>query len=254
MDDSGMTVSVCMATYNGERYIGEQIKSIMPQLQDNDELIISDDSSTDQTIPIIKTLKDPRIRLYANNVFSDPIYNFENAIRHSTGDLIVLSDQDDIWLDDKLETLRSKFVEKPPRIALVVVDGLIINEYSDIIAESIFEKLRSGKGIVKNLYNNTYMGCCMAFSRQLLRIALPFPRKIPMHDSWLGLLAEIYGTVEFVPIKTIKYRRHGLSRSLQRVSIAQQLKWRILLAYHLIRKVRSQPPGRLRPSPQSILS
>ena len=89
--------------------------------------------------------------------------------------------------------------------------------------------------IVKNIFNNTYVGCCMAFSRPLLDIALPFPQRIPMHDMWIGLLAELFGTVEFVNVKTMYYRRHAASATDLRFRLQPvlQIKWRLFLTYYL---------------------
>lgn len=94
-------ISVCMATYNGEKYIKEQIDSILKQLGSDDELVISDDGSSDGTIDIILGYHDPRIHLYKGS-FHSPAFNFENALKNATGDFIFLSDQDDIWYDNKV--------------------------------------------------------------------------------------------------------------------------------------------------------
>jgi glycosyltransferase involved in cell wall biosynthesis len=236
-----MRISVCMATYNGEKYLSEQLASIVGQLQPDDDLIISDDSSTDATLSIIERLHDSRVKLLRGSRFYNPIYNFENALKQATGDVIVLSDQDDIWLDNKLAVISSHFEVRPSGICTLVLDGEIIADDGSVIAESIFETIGSRKGLLKNLYNNTYMGCCMAFSRELLDIALPFPGGIPMHDSWLGLLSELYGTVDFVPQKTIKYRRHAENRSFQGFKVSQQVRWRCFLAYHLFKRWRAHP-------------
>src|SRR5579871_1607034 len=101
-------ISVCMATYNGERYILKQLQSIISQLSENDEIVISDDSSTDNTINIIKSFNDSRIRLYENNKFGSPIFNLENALKHAKNDFIFLSDQDDLWESNKVKTLVEK--------------------------------------------------------------------------------------------------------------------------------------------------
>ena len=98
-------ISVCMATHNGGKYIKEQIDSILVQISNEDELIISDDSSTDDTVEIIKKIKDKRIKLFENNKFFSPNLNFENALLHSKGDIIFLSDQDDIWKKDKVKIM-----------------------------------------------------------------------------------------------------------------------------------------------------
>lgn len=231
-------ISVCMATYNGRRYIAQQLKTILRQLEYDDELIISDDSSTDNTIEIIKSFNDGRIRLFPENKFYNPLYNIENAVKKATGDVIVLSDQDDVWLDNKLTVIRARFANKPSPVYLIALDGCVIDENERVIYDSIFKKINAGKGILKNIYDNTYMGCCLAFSKELLKLALPFPKNIRMHDMWLGLLSEIFGTVEFVPEKTIKYRKHSGSFTdfRRRFDPMKQIKRRYFLSYHLIKR------------------
>jgi hypothetical protein len=231
-----MKLSVCMATYNGERFIAEQLASIMAQLDDCDEVVISDDSSTDGTLSVVEGFRDRRITVLPGNTFHNPIYNIEHAIKKSGGDIIVLSDQDDVWLENKLPVVRLWFSSEGPAVRTLVLDGCIIDESGCVLHDSLFDTLGSGSGILKNLYRNTYMGACMAFSRALLRVALPFPRGIPMHDSWLGLLSEMFGRVEFLPEKTIRYRRHQANRSFMRFTVRQQITWRFLLAYHLARR------------------
>ena len=132
--------------------------------------------------------------------------------------------------------IRQRFNNKPSKIYTLVLDGQIIDENGTVIKESIFETLGSGKGLIKNLVKNTYMGCCMAFPRDLLEKALPFPKGIPMHDSWIGLLSELFGVVEFVPIKTIQYRRHSVNQSLQGFSFSRQIRWRYVLVFNLLRR------------------
>jgi glycosyltransferase involved in cell wall biosynthesis len=231
-----MKISVCLASYNGEKFIFEQVNSILGQLDKQDELIISDDSSTDMTLSIIECFNDNRIRVFPDNKFYNPVYNFENALKQTDGEVIVLSDQDDLWLENKLVVIRQRFQKKHSKIYTIVLDGQMIDERGTVIEESIFETLSSGKGIIKNLVKNTYMGCCLAFSRDLLKKVLPFPEGIPMHDSWIGLLSELYGEVEFVPEKTIQYRRHSLNQSFQEVSFYRRTRWRYFLARNLIKR------------------
>lgn len=199
-----MRASVCMATYNGERYIEEQISSIISQLREGDELIISDDSSTDNTLRIIESFHDSRIVLYKNQTFHSHVYNFENALKHAKGDYLFLADQDDIWVPQKLETML-KLLEKND---LVLSDARVIDEHKNILSDSFFTFNHSKKGLMKNLYKNSYLGCCMAFNRKILDIALPFPKNINMHDWWIGLIAETHGSVYFTNDKLIQYRRH----------------------------------------------
>ena len=98
-------LTVCIATYNGEKYIRQQLNSVLIQLGENDEVIISDDSSSDATVEIVRSFNDSRIKLLVDNKFSSPVRNFENALKYATGDYIFLCDQDDIWLPDKVKSM-----------------------------------------------------------------------------------------------------------------------------------------------------
>lgn len=242
-------ISVCMATRNGGRFIQQQLSSILSQLSPYDEVIISDDSSADDTVDTINSCADPRIVLLPGNTFYSPVFNVENALKKATGEIIVLSDQDDEWLEGKVATIRKHFEDSRNAVRLISLDGIAVDEDGNVIAESLFKKLNAGPGLYKNVFNNTYMGCCLAFSRELLSVALPFPRMIPMHDMWLGLLAEIYGEVQFVPEKTILYRKHAASVTDFKIRFIPitQIKRRWYLAYYLvqrsfeIRKKRKNP-------------
>lgn len=198
-------VSVCMATYNGEKYIKEQIDSILIQLSDEDELIISDDSSSDRTVEIIKSYDDKRIKIIANQKFQSPILNFENALNYAKGNYIFLSDQDDVWGKNKVE----RMVEELHRYDLVVCNCKWFGEMSNNQVKSNFEFRNSGKGVVKNILVNGYLGNCMAFRKDVLSKALPFPKDIPMHDIWIGLIANVYFEVKFLDEILSYWRRHG---------------------------------------------
>lgn len=202
-------ISVCMATCNGEKYIYHQLESILSQIDESDEIIISDDSSSDKTVEIINTFDDKRIILFENNRFHSPAYNFESALKKATGDMIFLSDQDDIWMENKVKIITGLLQQYD----LVVSDCIIVNEKEEIIHKSFFKKRGSGKGFVNNLIKNSYVGCCMAFNRKILDIALPFPENLPMHDIWIGMICELYGSTYFCDEKLIKYRRHENSAS-----------------------------------------
>lgn len=231
-------ISVCMATRNGGRFIRRQLESILGQLSPDDEVVVSDDSSTDKTVDIIKEFHDPRILLSEGNTFFSPVFNFENALKRATGDIIVLADQDDVWLENRVALIRGRFAAPPHRCYLIAMDGFVVDEEERVVGASIFERIHAGKGFLKNLYNNRYVGCCLAFSRGLLEIALPFPRRIPMHDMWLGQLCELVGETEFVAEKTILYRRHGESLTEFRPRFAPllQVGRRLILAFYLLNR------------------
>jgi len=202
-------ISVCMATYNGERFVEQQIASILCQLESDDELIISDDGSVDTTCSILKSFDDPRILMVANPNPGSPIRNFEHALRHARGNLVFLADQDDVWEHNKI-AVQAGLLDK---FDLVVSDCCLIDTNGALLADSFFDLHGSGSGFFKNLYKNSFLGCCMAFRRSVLEKSLPFPPAIAMHDIWIGLLAELCGTTYFCPDKLVRYRRHSNTAS-----------------------------------------
>jgi len=228
-------VSVCIATYNGEKFIANQLKSILGQLSNMDEVIVSDDGSQDCTIEIIRKLNDPRIRLFFNPGEKNVNSNFENALKQAGGKYIFLSDQDDIWESNKLFVMLSYLNQYD----LVVSDCSIIDKKGHCIQSSFFDLRRSGKGILKNIRANTYMGACMAFNRWILDRALPFPENIPMHDWWIGLIGDLFGTTMFCREKLVRYRRHGNNLSPLaseiRYTFPQQLNFRKNITLSLVK-------------------
>lgn len=199
-----MQISVCIATCNGEKYIVEQLKSILVQLNQEDEIIISDDSSTDATIEKIKWLKDPRIKIFENQKFNSPIFNFEHAISKAKNQYIFLSDQDDLWVEGRVESMKQVLLEYD----VVVCDHSVIDENGTILLKSYFKIIHAGPGVLKNLLKSTYFGCCMAFNRRILDIALPFPKHIPMHDIWIALVADLFYRTKFIDFPYTLYRKH----------------------------------------------
>lgn len=202
-------VSVCMALYNGSEFVEEQLQSILIQLSDADEIIISDDGSTDDSVKIVQGMDDHRIRLIKNESTNNLILNFENALIHARGKYIFLSDQDDVWEPDKIHKMLNYLKEYD----LVVCDCSIIDREGALINDSYFKFRGSGKGLIKNLIKNRYVGCCMAFNRFIMEKTLPFPKKIPMHDWWIGMVSEVFGKPFFCGKALVKYRRHGKNTS-----------------------------------------
>jgi glycosyltransferase involved in cell wall biosynthesis len=199
-------VSVCLASYNGEKYIHEQITSILSQLAANDELVISDDNSSDATIAIITAIGDPRIKLFHNQNPAGPIKNFQHALYQAKGDYIFLADQDDVWLEEKYTHL----LELLKTYDLVLSDSIVVDEHKNVISQSFYKLHGSAPGILHNVTKSAYFGSCMAFRRNILKYALPFPPTNEIgHDLWLGLVAEITGKVYFTDKPLILYRRHA---------------------------------------------
>ena len=202
--------SICIATYNGEKYIKQQLLSILSQINIDDEIIISDDDSTDNTIEIIKSLKDKRIKIIHGG-FHHFKWNFANALQHAKGEYIFLSDQDDIWVEGKYQTCLNKL----KNIDLICHNSSVVDENLNTIIPSFFDYYHSGKGIIKNSIKNTYFGACMAFNRKVLDTALPLPKTMEIgHDIWLGLIAESIGSVEFIQTPYLLYRRHNTALTI----------------------------------------
>lgn len=230
-------LSVCIASYNGEKFIKAQIDSILCQLSPEDEVIISDDGSTDSTISIIKKFNDNRIILIRDKPLGSPIFNLERALLRTKGDIIFLSDQDDIWLPEKVK----KMVTVLDDASLVFSDAKLVNEDLEIIRASFNNGKKNHTGILKNILFNSYMGATMAFRREILLKALPFPKKIPMHDQWIGLIGDIYFRNKFIPEPLILYRRHGGNASYSgersKNTFVRKFFFRVSIFWALIKRV-----------------
>lgn len=228
-------VSVAMATYNGEKYIKEQIKTILDYLEENDELVISDDGSTDNTLGIINSFNDDRIVLIEGPQKGIK-QNFANAIKNTSGEYIFLSDQDDIWEKDKVTEVIKCFEKE--NCTLVVHDAEVVDENLNMVMSSYYSYRNSGKGIIKNIYKNTYIGCCMAFLSKAKKYVLPIPNDIEMHDQWIGILNDKYGKTYFSTKKLIKYRRHSLNNSqMNHYGIIKMIKNRLTFIVRYMERI-----------------
>ncbi|WP_151702581.1 glycosyltransferase family 2 protein [Nitrincola alkalilacustris] len=225
-------VSVCLASFNGEAYIESQVSSILEQLDDTDELIISDNGSTDSTLDIVYGFQDSRIKIFSCSL-PGPVANFNHALKQARGEYIFLADQDDIWYDTRLVQCLEQLIEYD----LVVTDCKVVNEQLTPMYPSFFQLRDSGPGFYKNLLRNSYQGCCMAFNRHILEASLPIPTDVPMHDWWIGLVAERVGRVCFLPVPLLFYRRHQDSAShtagKTTAGWLTQLRWRWILLRRL---------------------
>lgn len=219
-----------MATYNGERFIKEQIESILRQLSPEDELIISDDGSTDLTLEIIKEIRDRRIKIFKNS-FKNVVNNFEFSISESAGDYVFLSDQDDIWHPRKVEKVLESF--KQTNADLVITDIALIDS-TGVLKKGEFYRNKFRGSVYYNLIKNNFIGCAMAFKKETLEWFLPFPAALPMHDWWIGLVVGKRGKVAFLNEKLLYYRRHDNNvTSGNKSSIFNIIKWRWLIIKNL---------------------
>lgn len=203
-------ISVCIASYNGGKFIAQQLRSVLPQLGETDEVIISDDGSSDNTLDEIAKLNDSRIQVIKGPSLHSPTKNFENAITHSKGDYIFLCDQDDVWTDNKVNVMM-KAMEK---YACVVSDCYVTDGQLNIKSESFRESMGFRNERWYNLLvKNSYSGSCMAFRREVAEKALPVPEGILMHDIWIGNVAAYCFSLVFIPEKLMYFRRHEDSTS-----------------------------------------
>ena len=196
------TVSVCMATYNGQQYLQAQIDSILHQLGPHDELLVSDDGSTDGTLAVLGSYGD-RIRLVAQ-CRAGVVKNFERALAAARGDIVVLSDQDDVWLEGKIALVRERLGNN----TLLMMNGIVVDSALAPVGKDVFEFVDFRNGFFRNFVRPRYVGCCLAFRRELLDIALPFPSRISWHDWYLSLVAELLFEPAFDQTRTILFRRH----------------------------------------------
>jgi len=231
-----MKISVCIATYNGAEYIKKQLDSILSQLGPDDEVIVSDDSSIDNTVEIIESFKDKRIIIFRNNTFASPIFNFENALKHAQGDVIFLADQDDLWVPEKV----NRYLEELKVSDLVFSNVALIDE-SDNVFNNSFYIDKPSYSFLGTLWVNRIIGATVAFKKDLLRKALPFPSNIPMHDQWLAMLAIYYGKIGYIEDPMLLYRRHANNASFSagksRYSFTKKISFRFNLITSLFNRI-----------------
>lgn len=236
-------ISVCVATYNGVRFIKQQMDSILSQLSDDDELIISDDGSSDGTLEIIEAYNDTRIKvLNHTKKIQDGMYknfryateNFENALKYAHGDYIFLSDQDDIWMFGKVE----KCLGLLEKCDCVVHNYQVIDENGKIRTKQYFHKNPLHKTVLGNVIDSHFRGCCMAFKKNLLKYVLPIPSKVIGHDYWIGALVTHYGKVFYEIEPLIQSRWYeGTVSAYRKTSIWYKLRFRNDLLLAVIQRI-----------------
>lgn len=206
---AGARISVCMATYNGAKYLREQVDSILAQLQPGDELVVSDDGSTDTTPEILRSYGDA-LHIVGSGRAGGVVRNFSRALSHARGELILLADQDDVWLPGRAERMRAELLQ----CDLVLTNAWVVDEQLHQTGVSLFDQLQPSSGFWRNLLSSSFVGCCMGFRRSLLAAVLPLPASAPWHDWLLGLYASLRGRVRQIDAPLLLYRRHDANASL----------------------------------------
>lgn len=203
-----MKLSICVATFNGAKFIEEQLESILSQLEDGDEVVLADDGSTDDTVTKVMYFEH-QVKIVSIDRVGGIVANFERLLEAAKGDGVVLCDQDDVWLPGRLSLIRKSLM----RCELVLLNGEFVDENMVTHGKNIFQVLGRRKGFWSNLFKNSFVGCCMAFRHELKVRTLPFPNGVPWHDWYIGLVAECTGRVERIDTITMMYRRHGANFS-----------------------------------------
>ena len=208
--------SVAIATFNGEKYIAKQVQSILDQTLPVDEIIISDDGSSDNTIEILKSLDygNTVIKYYSNEGRHGPSGNVENSIKLCTGDYIFLADQDDIWYPNKVEVF-NQFISSHPSVKCIASNGCVIGSNDEVLDLTFFE--RTSSQYTKVNRNDTLLLCidyclvrgmALCISREFLTDILPFPDCYGRHDMWIEFCAVCIDSFFLIDEILVKYRLH----------------------------------------------
>jgi glycosyltransferase involved in cell wall biosynthesis len=229
-------ISICMASYNGSLYISEQINSILIQLIPGDELIIVDDCSTDNTVQIIKRFNSQNIKLFNNEKNIGHVKTFEKALGLASCNYICFSDQDDIWIKDRLENLYTTIKEQD---VLLVASNFEINNESDNDIKFLRLNSDNSNKFFKNIQkifrgNSAYYGCTMMMKRKFLDFILPFPMYIEAHDLWIAISANILKSIYHLDDNTLIYRVHHNNESLKKRNIIQKIRARYYFCKNIL--------------------
>ena len=217
-----MKVSVCMATYNGEKFIVAQMMSILEQLSSDDEIIVLDDVSTDQTVEILRGLNDARIKIFHNEKNLGHVLSFSKVVSLANHEIVMMADQDDIWLEGRVELLKDALLSN--NACLVTSNTAFMNANGQSIS---FEEAGVVKGVESKKSNHyfgnilsifvgdvNYCGCAMAFRKELNEVIVPIPSYVESHDLWIAMAANIMKSNVHLDENTMSRRIHGENASI----------------------------------------
>mgnify|MGYP002608834447 CR=1 FL=1 len=231
-------VAVLLSTYNGSKYIKEQIDSILSQEGVNIDIYIRDDGSTDETVNIIYEYKSNNIFLTegknigVGNSFMELLYSVPEIY-----DYYAFADQDDVWLPNKIEEL-TQFLTKGDYDVVTCNCALTDINLNIIQNEYYTNKSPIDKSVWGNLVKDLWLGCCIAFRREILLATLPFPKKAAAHDLWIALYSQLHFKCGYYPKVLQLYRRHENTVSFaggkSTHKLLYRINYRLYLVYHLL--------------------
>jgi glycosyltransferase involved in cell wall biosynthesis len=227
-----------MATYNGEKFVLEQMASILEQLTPDDEAIVIDDSSSDGTVKLLRGMSDPRIKIYLNERNRGSNYSFGRAIALANNDIVFMSDQDDIWMAGRVLLMKEKLLDTgallvSSNFACMDMNGRKISFSVDGVKAS--NSCKHFKNILDILMGRTnYFGCAMAFRKNLLELILPIPSFVESHDLWIALAGNLKGSNAHLDEKTLKKRVHSSNVSITKRNLLLKIRARFIFGISIM--------------------
>ena len=242
-----MKVDILLATYNGEKYITEQIESILIQTYTDWRIIARDDGSTDNTLNILKSYaeiyKDKFLLVESGKQNLGPCQNFALLLNFSDAEYIMFCDQDDIWLPNKIKITLDKILEVenayPDKPILIHTDLNIVDDNLNLISDSMWEyqdlDIRIEKELYKISVHNIVTGCTVMINRKARLCSIPIPREALMHDWWIAINICKYGIISHISQSTILYRQHSNNRlGAREKNIQKDLRFYLMHALRLV--------------------
>lgn len=236
-------ISVCIVTYNGEKYIRDQLLSILSQLGDEDEVIVSDDGSIDRTLDLVRDIGDSRVKILLHEKPTNPyrgayrnIYyvyrNVENALKAASGSYIFLADQDDVWLPNKVQRVMQEF----DRGAVCILhNNIVVDKDLCVLSESYFDFSKPSFNLIRIIARCPFQGASMAFTREVALNSLPFPKNPISHDHWIAYNAYFRRKpMALIRDPLLLYRRHGSNVSPSSEKSPNSLWFKISYRFRLI--------------------
>jgi glycosyltransferase involved in cell wall biosynthesis len=234
-----MNVSVCMATYNGEKYIHRQLTSILDQLSDDDEVVVVDDCSTDGTVATIARIGDRRIGVHINDRNRGEVFSFDRAMMLAKNDFLFLSDQDDVWVPGRVTLMRQRLVDSGASVVasnfrwVTAAEVPIDVPYAGVAAHD--SRRHFGNIVDIFLGKTNYFGCAMALRREFVPMVLPIPSFVESHDLWIALASNFVGSNVHIDDSTLLKRKHdqNVTSTVSARSLYRKLKSRIVFVTSL---------------------
>ena len=209
-----------MCTYNGGRFLPEQLRSISAQKRPPDELVVCDDGSSDDTVSLLEEFSRKAtfpVRVIASSKNLGSTENFQKAISLCVGEVVALADQDDVWYPQKLERIEQHLLQFDRCIA-VFSEADLIDDNSRSVGMTLWKtvgfdkgeqrRFREGDAVRVMIRRPVVTGATMAFRRKILDLLIPFPREV-IHDRWMSLLLSTIGRIDLIPEALMQYRRHS---------------------------------------------